>query len=409
MIDKTARKFNVGFVSSLTRYGGGTYQWSLNMLHALDDYRQERGDVCVHVFYAPGCEGGEYIRAHFPRFSYRQVTEGDILLIKFLTRFFILMPWTLAVLRLFYPLSRIAKESKIDLMIFPGASFHSSFYSGRQLFLFTDIMHVFFPHFPEVSANGELRRRHLMFGHGIKQASRIVVDSQALMRDVVRYYQADIAKVDVLYQTILTNDEEQKDLKEQQADFARTLPARYIFYPAQLWPHKNHKNLLLAMKLVLAHEPDLFLVLSGSKKEGCEKIFSLIDELGIKERVLYLGYVADQFMPVLYKKAQMLVMPTYFWPTHIPVLEAFCFGCPVLVSNMPAVEEQSGDAALFFDPDSPEDIAVQVRRVLNDVSLRAEMVRKGYERAKLFSFSNYRKTFFSILDKSWNEVKGGVI
>ncbi|OGT07455.1 MAG: hypothetical protein A2103_04265 [Gammaproteobacteria bacterium GWF2_41_13] len=403
------RKCNIGLVLSLSRYGGGTYQWTINILHVLEDYRKAHPEeIQIHIFCPTqnkdnkdnkDNEDNEEIRRVFPCFQSNQVSKVAIFFTKAIIKIFIAMPFLLFFLRYIFPLNFIAAKKKVDLMIFPGASFDAALYWGEQIFMFTDIAHIFYPHFPEVSSNGELRRRHLLFNYGIKQATQVVVDSNQLRLDVGEYYHANLSKINVLYQTrsqTLNFDDNSDDCVQ----FKNILPKKYLFYPAQLWEHKNHKNLLLAMKIVLEADNDVFLILSGAKKEGSEKIFSLIENLNIPKNVKYLGYVTDQFMPILYKNALMLVMPTYFGPTNIPTLEAFYFGCPAVISDLPGVREQTGKAALLFDPDSPEDIANKIQLVLQDKTRREEMVKMGYERMKLFSYEKYRTDLFSILDKS---------
>jgi len=237
-------------------------------------------------------------------------------------------------------------------MIIPGASFDSAFCRQRQVFMFTDIAHVFYPRFPEVSAYGELRRRNVLFRYGIANADQIVVDSKQLGKDIVEHYQADPCKIDVLYQVFSMTLNDTLFNNSEAAECIAQLPEQYLFYPAQLWTHKNHVNLFKALSILLPEFPDLHLVLAGSRQKGDDKIFETIHELSLQPRVRFLGYVQDSCMPILYKKAHALVMPTFFGPTNIPTLEAFYYGCPAVISDLPGVTEQTGDAALLFDPKS---------------------------------------------------------
>lgn len=393
---------NIGLTLSLLRHGGGTYQWTMNILHALEDYRKTHGGVRVNIFYSTQRQEHKRVQEEFPDFCYHQIGRAEIFWSKVLTGVFICAPFLIKFLRCIFPLNLITARKSIDLMIFPGASFYPSFYNRKQIFMFGDIAHVFYPHFPEISSNGELRKRNLLFKYGISQAGRIVVDSNQLRDDVAKYYQTDISKVDVLYQTMSQTVKSLDTYDEECANFVNKLPKKYLFYPAQLWEHKNHRNLLLAMKILMRENSDLFLVLTGSKKEGSERIFTFMEELGIQSNVRYLGYLKDKFIPLLYRNAQMLVMPTYFGPTNIPTLEAFYFGCPAVISNLPGVREQTQDAALLFDPTSAQDIADKIALLLYDHGLRKEMIKKGYERMKCLAYENYRNKLFTVLDKNLN-------
>jgi len=174
----------------------------------------------------------------------------------------------------------------------------------------------------------------------------------------------------------------------------------YIYYPAQLWEHKNHVTLLKALKIVHKKNPEIILILSGSRQNAAEKIIKMIHEMDLDEKVRYLGYVPDSQIPILYRNAKMLVMPTLFGPTNIPTLEAFYYGCPAVISYIPGVIEQTNDAALLFDPMSEHDIAEKILLILESKTLRDELIQKGYGRTRILSFENYKRQFFPILEEN---------
>lgn len=391
---------NIGILPTIPSYGGGSHQWTINILHALKDYTERYHNTKVHVFYYPHYIEGDRLRSVFTNFHFYKIEKLRYLMLSALRRLANTAPVLIPVIRSFFPLNSILEKEHIDLMLFPTTVLDASFCNKKHIFFLADISHVFYPNFPEVSANGELKRRHVLFKYGLRYANQIVVESKQLLNDIVKYYHADMNKIDVLYQTFsqtlkVANTEDVECL-----NFESKLPSKYIFYPAQLWEHKNHKNLLFAMQLVNQKIPDLYLILTGSRKKGDEKIFSLIEELKLQGNVKYLGYVSDMHIPVLYKNAQMLVLPTYFGPTNIPTLEAFYYGCPAVISNLPGVIEQTGEASLLFNPDSPQDIAEKILLVLTNGKLRNEMIKLGYERIKILSYDNYRNNLFNILDKN---------
>ncbi len=394
---------NIGVFITMSRHGGGSYQWVVNILQVLNDYAELHNNVTIHMFQYSEYEGADELQSAFSGFFFHEIGKVNHFIMGVLRRVAHIIPFLISALRPIFPLNSILAQKQIALVLFPTTNLDSALCNRKHIFFLADIAHVFYPHFPEVSTNGQLRFRHILFKYGLSHADQIVVESKQLRNDIAKYYQADVTKTDVLYQTFSKTLESHKDEAEidnEQADFKRTIPSRYVFYPANLWEHKNHKNLLYAMKLVIGEIPDLCLVLAGSRKKGDQRIFSLIEELELQNNVKYLGYVPDKFMPILYKNAQALVMPTYFGPTNIPTLEAFHYGCPAVISDLPGGTEQTGDAALLFNPDSPEDMADKIMLVLKNEELRQEMVRKGYERVKILSYENYRNNLFAILDKN---------
>jgi len=180
------------------------------------------------------------------------------------------------------------------------------------------------------------------------------------------------------------------------------LPEKYIFYPAQLWEHKNHKNLLKAFKILREKDINISLVLTGFPKSGKDKIFDLIADLDIGNNICYFGYVTDSAIVKIYKNAFALVMPTYFGPTNIPTLEAFYYKCPAVISNLPGAYEQARDAVLYFDPDNPNELAEKIFS-LNNFYLRDELIFKGSIRSSELSFENYyNNRFQNILKRFLN-------
>jgi glycosyltransferase involved in cell wall biosynthesis len=387
----------VGVFLATSPSSGGSYQWTLNILNAINDYRIARHGISVTVFHISDTSMVHSLRENFPVFRF--IAIGGLLrgYAGIVRRLFLYMPTLTPVWKLVFPYNYLFWTHGIDLMVFPTTILDSGLCATKNIFFMADIAHVFYPDFPEVSMNGELRVRHLIFNSGISNADIVVVESQQLRQDIIRHYNAEPEKISVIYQVLPKIFKEFNFLEKSQA---LELPERFIFYPAQLWQHKNHQNLLKAMKIIVQEIPELCLILSGYRKPGDESIFQLIDQLGLQGHVKYLGYVTDQEMKFIYEKAEALVMPTYFGPTNIPTLEAFHFGCPAIISNLPGVEEQTRDAAILFDPDSEKDIAEKVLMVAQDEVLRSSLIQNGYKRDKELSYEYYRDGVRGIMDNA---------
>jgi glycosyltransferase involved in cell wall biosynthesis len=392
----------IGLMMSVLPYWGGTYQWTLNILKALSDFIENEEHVQVIIFHSDRQGNYNLLKKRFPSLIFIETSRfSRIFSTILINNIFVHLPILLPVIRMLYPQNALFDKNKIDLIIFPGGTLHVAFCNKKNIFMFTDIEHVFYPYFPEVSKNGQLKVRDRVFSYGVKWADQIVVESEQLKRDVVKYYGADESKIDILYQTfsqqliyeensILSTEEKQK----------LELPCDYIYYPAQLWEHKNHVTLLKALKIVHTKFPEIVLILSGSRQNAAEGIFTMIHDLNLEDKVRYLGYVPDSQIPILYRNAKMLVMPTFFGPTNIPTLEAFYYGCPAVISDIPGVTEQTGNAALLFNPRSEHDLAEKIILLLENKSLRDELIQRGYERTRILSFENYKKQFFPILEKN---------
>jgi glycosyltransferase involved in cell wall biosynthesis len=123
----------------------------------------------------------------------------------------------------------------------------------------------------------------------------------------------------------------------------------FLLYPANRWPHKNHETLFAALELL----PELRLVLTGSGHDS-----------RVPARVEVRGRVTSHELVHLYRRAAAVVFPSLYEGFGQPPLEAMACSCPVAVSDIPPLREVCGDAATYFDPREPGDIARAVREAI---------------------------------------------
>jgi glycosyltransferase involved in cell wall biosynthesis len=104
-----------------------------------------------------------------------------------------------------------------------------------------------------------------------------------------------------------------------------------------------------------------------------------------------LNYLSDELVALLYSQTDVFVYPSHYEGFGLPVLEAMTLGAPVITSNTSSLPEVAGDAALLVDPDNPTQIADAILKVISDSQLRNELIHKGQERAKLYSWERTAK------------------
>ena len=242
-----------------------------------------------------------------------------------------------------------------------------------------DLMHIYEPHFPEVGSAAELKEREFHFVETCRWSKGVAVDSEVGRQQLVEAYAISPERVFVLPYIA---PKYIYDALGKQSTLPFSLPEKYIFYPATFWLHKNHAGLFAAVARLRSRYPDIRLVLAGAKQNGYDEAVKQVDALGISENVVFMGYVPDDHMYELYRRARALIMPSFFGPTNIPQLEAFVAGCPVAVSQVYGVPEQVGDAALLFNPKSSDEIAECIERLWTDDALCACLIEKGKERAR---------------------------
>jgi glycosyltransferase involved in cell wall biosynthesis len=282
--------------------------------------------------------------------------------------------------KLIDPNVRMLARESCDLWINPSNDNWAFRAPVPSLGTIHDLMHIYEPHFPEVGSPEELREREFHFIETCRWAKGVAVDSNVGKQQLVEAYRIDPDKVFVL--PYIAPKYIYDSLDSPPVDLPYDLPAKYFFYPATFWQHKNHAGLFAAIAKLRSRYPDMKLVLAGAKQNGYDAAFARVRELGITDNILFLGYVPDSHMFELYHRARALIMPSFFGPTNIPQLEAFVAGCPVAVAGIYGIPEQVGDAALLFDPKSVDEIAASMERLWTDDTLCADLAEKGKKRAR---------------------------
>jgi glycosyltransferase involved in cell wall biosynthesis len=217
--------------------------------------------------------------------------------------------------------------------------------------------------YPEFFSLAELAYRRVLYRRAVTSSRIVIAISEHARETLIATYGLDPARVVAIPLGIDQN-------RLRPGDEPR-LP--FLLYPANPWPHKNHVRLYEAFALLRHVRPDLRLVLTGSGHVAASL------PVGVETR----GRVPDDELISLYRTASALVFPSLYEGFGLPPLEAMACGCPVTVSRATSLPEVCGDAAEYFDPLSPEDIARAIAAVLDDPDA---YVQRGLARARLFTW-----------------------
>jgi glycosyltransferase involved in cell wall biosynthesis len=204
-----------------------------------------------------------------------------------------------------------------------------------------DVQHEVFPQF---FSRAELLYRRRVYGWTVRKSRIVITISEHAREALVERLGLEPERVRAIHLAV---------------DHERFTPdgrprERFLLYPANGWPHKNHARLFEAFGLARAEHPDLRLVLTGV---GHERL-ALPD--GVESR----GHVSLDELVELYRSAAALVYPSLYEGFGIPCVEAMACGCPVACSRVASLPEVCGGAAVYFDPESPEEVARGIGEVL---------------------------------------------
>ena len=254
-------------------------------------------------------------------------------------------------------------------------------------FIYTvwDQCHRDWPEFPEVRAEFELRE--FLYGRTCPRAITVLVDSELSRQNMARRYGVDPERIHVAPFFPAPTADTPDDGSEAVEKYG--LHRRpFVFYPAQLWPHKNHAYILEVLAILKTEGTLLDAVFTGTDFGNGDFLRHRVASLGLEGQVHWLGFVEREDIIGLYKKAIALVMPTYFGPTNIPPLEALQLGCPVCYPDLPGLRDQVGDAAFLMNLADPASLSAILRKILSDRAIVQEKIDAG--RGVLQGFSKER-------------------
>ena len=264
--------------------------------------------------------------------------------------------------------------------------FHPTYYDpyflkhlGKKPYVLTiyDMIHEIFP--DAFDKNDLTRNRKKTLADNAKQ---IIAISDNTKKDIVKYLDIPEDKIQVIY--LADSLSQMKNAEFSYVPGSIRVPKHYLLYIGNRSGYKNFSFLIDGLFPVLKKNADLHIVCAGGGYfSNSEK--KMIRNMNMVTRIHH--YPADDAtLQCLYKKAYAFIFPSLYEGFGIPVLEAFSFGCPAMLSSASSLPEVGGDSALYFDPLDRTSLTNAVERILSNGTLRKNLIMKGFERSKLFSW-----------------------
>lgn len=227
------------------------------------------------------------------------------------------------------------------------------------------------------------------------RASRIIAVSESTKKDLITFYGCSPEKIVVIYHGY------NKQIYHTDIKAKRKIKSPYILFVGRIEERKNIRGLVTAFAfLKKKSHPSLKLVLAGKPGYGYPLIKQFIDERpsNVRRDIMELGYVDEKQLTSLYCHASAFIFPSFYEGFGFPVVEAMASGCPVVCSDIAPLREIGGDAALFFNPRDPEEMAQKLDRIIADKNLGRKMVAKGLKNVERFSWEQCAKQTNEILE-----------
>jgi glycosyltransferase involved in cell wall biosynthesis len=216
----------------------------------------------------------------------------------------------------------------------------------------------------------------------VNRAAKIISVSNNTKQDLINIFQVDKRSIEVIHHG---NPLEHLDINTISTNRSQNkLPESYLLFIGNRGGYKNFYFLIQAISEILLSNKNLKLVCSGI--EFSNKELNFIYNIGLSKKIIHYKTKTDKNLATLYKNALAFIFPSLYEGFGLPILEAFFCGCPVILSKNSSFPEVAQDAAVYFNPKDYQSIKNAVSKVIDDKLLRDELIKKGYERLKEFSW-----------------------
>lgn len=224
----------------------------------------------------------------------------------------------------------------------------------------------------------------------LKWTDLIITFSQSTKQDIMEIFNFPEEKIFITHQASRYKNLPINKSQINSINYNSNNP--YLLFVSTFEPRKNIINIIQAFNYLkqtkkIAHN----LILIGQKGWQYQPIFNAINNSPFRDHIYYLGYLSDEEVALFYQNAEVFVYPSYYEGFGLPVLEAMSLGVPVITSNTSSLPEVAGDAAILVNPDHYQELADAILQVINNTQLRNQLIEKGKNRAKLFSWENTAK------------------
>jgi glycosyltransferase involved in cell wall biosynthesis len=238
----------------------------------------------------------------------------------------------------------------------------------------------------------------IFFPKTLTYADSIIAVSNNTKSDIMHHFGIPEDKITVIYHGIDKQFRPQNKLDIISLREKLGISDPYILYVGTLEPRKNITFLLKAFFQFNKTHKNYKLVITGSKGWKYANIFKMVRDLQLDKEVLFTGYLEYSDLPALYSGASIFVYPSLYEGFGLPPLEAMACGCPVITSNISSLPEIVGDAGVLINPNDILQLVENLEKILVDEELRTELIQKGLERSKLFTWKKCAVSTYEIYE-----------
>jgi len=228
-----------------------------------------------------------------------------------------------------------------------------------------------------------------VFWLAVKRAVKILVPSRFVKSELIEQYNLDPERIIVSYEGVDSQIKASVNPEKIMQKYSIKKP--FLLYVGNLYPHKNVERLIEAVKLL-----DINLVVVCGRSVFWERLEKKVGRMKAENWVKLVGFVPDKELAVLYRQAKAFVFPSLSEGFGLPGLEAMAQGIPVVASDIPVFREVYNQAAAYFNPFSPEEMAQTIKQVTQNTKQRRKLIKEGKKQAKKYSWEKMAKEALAV-------------
>lgn len=242
---------------------------------------------------------------------------------------------------------------------------------------------VIFLTFPDMYTAIDRTIYNYKFRYACQHADKIIAISQCTRQDLIHYFGVSENKIEVIYQAIQPTFYQMQSQEQAIATIQKYgLPEDYLLYVGAINARKNLLNLIKALPL-LPKELQIPLIVVGNGHQYKTEVQKYIQKAHLTHQVIFINNLHDPIdLQAFYQRAKIFIYPSYYEGFGLPVTEALLSKVPVITSNRSSLPEAGGPNSCYINPDSPEEIAQAIDKVLSDEQQRKQMIELGFSFAQ---------------------------
>jgi len=303
---------------------------------------------------------------------------------------------------------KLFRKNRIEFDLLHSLNSELPFFNSiKSVVTFHDLKYIKYPYF--LNKFSKIKSKYLKYTmiKGAEKANKIIAVSQSTKKDIIHLLGIEEGKIAVIHEASNLGVYYRKNDDVLNGDILKkySIQKPYFLYVGEKRPHKNLEGLIKAFAIFKEKydSRNSFLVLTGKKYSTYHEYITTAENLGVKDRLIFTGFIPEEHLKAIYSEAEILLLLSFYEGFGIPILEAMECGIPVITSNISSMPEVAGEAALLVDPNNIQEIAEAMNNIVSSKTLRKQLIESGLKRVKQFSWERTARQTLKVYNEIYKQ------